>query len=113
MPSLKKEPDGQPHIHIYVRADLAYNRKDPNRYRCAHPDCHHTAARKDLKGKRALCVACWENGKRVPIILGYDNLQLSRPHCEACSNTKAAREKRQFQETLADVLANELGGLSE
>ena len=102
MPSLTSNSDGSPHIHTYVRAYKTYATPDPERYRCAHPQCTHTALRKDLKGKLSLCSKCLAN----TLILNYENLRLARPRCWQCSGSKKNREKIKLQ----NLLEIELGG---
>ena len=102
MPSLTKNSDGSPHIHIYVRASKTYATPDPERYRCAHPLCTHTALRKDLKGKLSLCSLCGQN----TFILNYETLRLAHPRCAACSKSQKNQEKIKLQ----NLLELELGG---
>lgn len=99
MPTLTRNSDGSLHIHTYIRADLRYDKKDPQRYKCKDPHCSHTADRKDLKGKAALCVTCG-----TQIILTHDLLRLSRPTCPECGNRKGDRKKVELQSEIEKLL---------
>jgi len=106
MPSLRKNNDGSPHLHTYVRADTRYDKKDPSRYKCADPFCTHSEDRKNLKFKAALCAPCFiDKGIRTTIILDHENLCLSRPRCQNCANTRKAKEKREVAQSIAAGIA--------
>ena len=95
MPSLKKNRDGTPHIHQYVRMVKLDGTSDKNRFRCLHPDCTHWAYRNFLKGKRSLCTGCGT----MEIFLDYENLRRAKPVCFKCGqSTKAKAERAKFDQ---------------
>lgn len=95
MPSLKKNRDGTPHIHQYVRMVKLDGTSDKNRFRCLHPDCTHWAYRNFLKGKRSLCTGCGT----MEIFLDYENLRRAKPVCFKCGqSTKAKAERAKFHQ---------------
>ncbi len=102
MPTLRKNPDGTPHIHQYVRAKKVNGEKDPRKYKCAHPLCSHWAWRHDIEGKKAMCGVCGQK----EITLNYDALQRSRPPCFNCSNSKKAAAVRGKFEVLDEMFGD-------
>lgn len=90
MPSLK-------HTHQYVKF-----KGRPKWYKCAHPDCSHTAHYDAITGKRSQC-ACGET-----FILDAQNLRLAKPHCEVC--TKGYVPPKQLN---LDLVSQRLGRFME
>src|ERR1035437_3132000 len=93
MPSLKKNRDGTPHIHQYVRMVKLDGTSDKNRFRCLHPDCTHWAYRNFLKGKRSLCTGCGT----MEIFLDYENLRRAKPVCFKCRSEEHTSELQSRQ----------------
>lgn len=95
MPAIRLNPDGTPHIHIWI----CRNRTQSKTYVCDHPDCFSRQHRDNLIGKSSLCGQCKVN----KIILDTYNLDLARPRCEECSQRFEARQRRAVKETLKEM----------
>ena len=102
MPTLTKNSDGSPHVHMYVRVANLDGTTDKNRYRCAHPDCTHWAYRNFLNGKRSICTIC----KIREIIMDYENLRRAHPSCFECGKGKKARAIREKYQQLNELFGD-------
>jgi hypothetical protein len=97
MPGLKRNSDGSPHVHTYVR-------RSKDTYKCDHPDCQHWMTKTDLKGKRSLCAVCRKN----TLILDHEALRRAQPRCADCSDTEEARNGRATGSSICGQKENEL-----
>ena len=88
------------HIHTYVRWKVAFGELQ---YRCANPDCLHTAPVSLIEGKRSICSKCGLN----ELILSKEDLRRVKPMCVECSNTKEAKSKKRFKNIVSDLFQEE------
>jgi len=90
MPALK-------HIHTYRR-----NKRVPNYYQCAHPECSHYIDKKWIVGKRSLCTCGNE------FILTTSKLRNAQPKCDLCSKSRVAKNFQKASSIMDLVLENEM-----
>ena len=97
MPSLR-------HVHTYAQYK---GRK--GYWKCIHPECSHFAPKELVVGKKACCTQC--NGE---FILNYENMQMVRPRCLNCRDTKEAKAYKLGKAILSQQLSFSVGdGLQE
>ena len=90
------------HVHSYVR--YKNNRyKDPTLFKCDDPHCEHYTDKEMILGKASLCPIC----RQTEFILTRQNLRCSRPRCDNCSQTNAAREKRRIADMVRNLIESQ------
>lgn len=94
MPAIK-------HTHIYVFYKVTEAGEEL--YKCDDPHCTHYASRKLIMGKASICSGC----RQTEFILDWKILRRRRPKCLKCANTAEAKDYRNTQEIMAQIL---LGG---
>lgn len=82
------------HIHTYARLN-----KKKGTYQCVDPHCYRVLPRVRLIGKASLCNQCHQE-----FTLTHRDLQLAKPKCLNCSDTKVAREFRRAKEVTESIL---------
>lgn len=88
------------HTHTYVRGKVQFGELH---FRCAHPDCTHSARVSMVVGKRSICAVCGQNELILPdqpSILS----KIAKPRCLECSQTKEARQRRQLLDIVGGAM---------
>lgn len=83
------------HIHTYKR-----NKKLPNIYQCAHPECSHYVDKKWLVGKKSMCTCGNE------FILTTVKLRNAQPRCDLCSSSRRSRDFQKAAGIMDLILEN-------
>lgn len=91
------------HIHTWVKWKKFFGELH---FKCDHPECFLTAPKSKIVGKRTTCASCHVE----EFTLTPRHLKMSRPRCINCSQSKEAKEKRELQGKLKDVLNLALEG---
>lgn len=81
------------HLHTLKR-----DRKNPELYLCADPDCYYRIQKRYLQGKRVRCICGAEF-----ILTSYD-LKLAIPKCPSCSTARHNKEFLVQQEKMKALL---------
>lgn len=86
------------HTHQYARVRIGKNKRVL--MRCLVVGCVHTCAPELAVGRISICNRCFNE-----FVLDSQNIQLARPHCDACTESK----KKSNVDLLAKVLEGKLG----
>jgi hypothetical protein len=72
------------HIHKYVRIKIGKNKRIE--FKCSIPACPHHLRYELIEGRESICNRCGG-----PFIMTKTSMQLSKPHCDDCTNTKKTK----------------------